>query len=117
VPRRESIPRELRAHVYGRDRFRCRFCAVKLGWRSATIDHLVPLCRGGWDGEDNYATSCWTCNMAKGSRLLDELGWTLLEPGTRTCDLVVLGITPPVIGRRLRGKKRTATRQRHRLAA
>jgi hypothetical protein len=48
---------------------------------AATIDHLVPISRGGHDHESNWATTSMARNSAKGNWTLDELGWTLQLPG------------------------------------
>ena len=47
----------------------------------ATIDHLVPVSPGGADDESNWVTTSMARNSAKMNWTLDELGWTLQEPG------------------------------------
>lgn len=39
----------------------------------ATIDHVVPLSRGGSDELDNLRLAHWTCNLAKSNKLVEEL--------------------------------------------
>jgi len=46
-----------------------------------TIDHVVPVARGGSDEEENWVTTSMTLNSAKGNSLLDQIGWELHEPG------------------------------------
>jgi hypothetical protein len=46
-----------------------------------TIDHLVPVARGGADAEDNWVTTSMFRNSAKGNALLEELGWELQPRG------------------------------------
>ncbi|MDV8007016.1 HNH endonuclease [Rhodococcus sp. IEGM 1318] len=48
---------------------------------SPTIDHLVPIARGGADDETNWATTSMLRNSAKGHWTLDELGWTITPAG------------------------------------
>jgi len=61
--------------VYKRDGFQCQLC----GWtfkagvvhphpRSPTIDHVVPLSRGGLHTYDNVQAACLVCNSSKGAR-------------------------------------------------
>lgn len=50
---------------------------------SATVDHLVPVSRGGLDAEENWVTTSMVRNAAKANWLLEELGWTLQAPGSR----------------------------------
>ncbi|MBX7133932.1 MAG: HNH endonuclease [Fimbriimonadaceae bacterium] len=42
---------------------------------SATIDHVVPVARGGADDESNVVTTSMVRNAAKANWLLNELGW------------------------------------------
>jgi len=48
---------------------------------TATVDHLVPVSRGGPDHESNWVTASMAHNSAKGNWTLAELGWTLQPPG------------------------------------
>jgi len=47
----------------------------------ATVDHLVPVSRGGRDDESNWVTTSMARNSAKGNWTLEELGWALQPPG------------------------------------
>jgi hypothetical protein len=47
----------------------------------ATIDHIVPVARGGLDVAENWATTSMLRNTAKGNWTLQELGWQLLPAG------------------------------------
>jgi len=46
-----------------------------------TVDHIFPISRGGPDVDSNWATTSMLANQAKLHWTLDELGWTLHEPG------------------------------------
>jgi hypothetical protein len=46
-----------------------------------TVDHLVPVARGGADDESNWVTTSMLRNSAKSNWLLSELDWTLAPPG------------------------------------
>ena len=48
---------------------------------SATVDHLVPIARGGADDESNWVTTSMARNSAKLHWTLDDLGWQLQPPG------------------------------------
>lgn len=39
---------------------------------AATVDHVVPLARGGRDEADNVLPVCISCNSSKGARLISE---------------------------------------------
>ena len=47
-----------------------------------TIDHIVPVSRGGSDDEHNWATTSMVRNSAKANFTLAGLGWSLHDAGT-----------------------------------
>ena len=49
-----------------------------------TIDHVVPIAKGGNDEDDNLVTTSQLRNSAKAHWSLDELGWRLLPAGDLT---------------------------------
>lgn len=51
---------------------------------SPTLDHLVPVARGGAEQPDNWVCTSMLRNAAKGLWTLEELGWTLHPPGDIT---------------------------------
>lgn len=76
VPFRARIPLNNR-NVLMRDDFNCAYCDK----RANTIDHVIPRSRGGKHRWENVVAACRRCNMAKGSDLLSEIGWSLpFEP-------------------------------------
>src|SRR5437762_6078187 len=46
----------------------------------ATIDHVVPITRGGVDDESNWVTTSMVKNSAKSNSTLEETGWKLHPP-------------------------------------
>jgi len=46
-----------------------------------TLDHIVPVARGGEDNADNIVTTSMLRNSAKSNWILEELGWALHLPG------------------------------------
>jgi len=48
---------------------RCVYCATRLDHRNATLDHVVPLARGGAHDPGNLVTACGPCNRLKGDML------------------------------------------------
>lgn len=60
---RKLIAREVRERVFARYGHRC----VRCGRRGRlTIDHRIPLSRGGTDDEENLQPMCRGCNNRKG---------------------------------------------------
>jgi hypothetical protein len=47
-----------------------------------TIDHVVPVARGGADTEENWVTTSQLRNSAKANWTLEELSWKLVPPGS-----------------------------------
>lgn len=47
-----------------------------------TIDHVVPVARGGQDHEANWVTTSMMRNTAKAHWTLEELGWQLVPAGS-----------------------------------
>ena len=51
----------------------CHWCGEHLWLHFATLDHLIPLDRGGSHREDNLVLACRPCNQRRGNRM-PELG-------------------------------------------
>jgi hypothetical protein len=63
--------------VFERDEWTCHICsesipedALRTSGAGATIDHVIPLARGGLHSYDNVRAAHWLCNVAKGARLV-----------------------------------------------
>ena len=48
---------------------RCVYCATRLDQRTATLDHVVPLARGGAHDPGNLVVACGPCNRLKSDLL------------------------------------------------
>lgn len=51
-----------RLQVLRRDGYTCQIC----GQEGNTVDHIVPLSKGGTDNLDNLQCACKRCNYSKG---------------------------------------------------
>ena len=60
--------REIRLEVLDRDKT-CVYCGAEVAAKTGTIDHIIPIARGGGYGLDNLVASCKTCNESKGDKL------------------------------------------------
>ncbi len=71
VLRRERArARELRATQWWKRRIAtgvCHYCRRVVGARALTMDHIVPLGRGGRSVRGNVVAACKTCNTKKRS--------------------------------------------------
>ena len=73
VLRRERArARELRASPWWKRRLStgiCYYCRRQVGGRALTMDHLVPLGRGGRSVRGNVVPACKDCNTRKKAQL------------------------------------------------
>lgn len=67
----EAIRREQGDH--------CSYCNIEMYFGpeqyrddKASMDHVIPLSRGGHHSNDNIVLACLACNMSKGNRLVSE---------------------------------------------
>jgi 5-methylcytosine-specific restriction endonuclease McrA len=51
----------------------CHYCGRRVGIKNLTMDHVIPLSRGGRSTKGNLVPSCKKCNTAKQSNLPPEL--------------------------------------------
>lgn len=56
-------------------------CHIAYWELCATLDHVIPIARGGSDDLSNWVTTSQRNNSAKANWRLEELGWTLQPPG------------------------------------
>lgn len=72
---------------------RCHYCDVQMTFKVyprgverpqhlATVEHVIPISRGGAHIRENVVLACWACNMQKKARTLDE--WTPPNRRSRT---------------------------------
>jgi len=53
---------EIRTRVFERDGYKCVYCGSA---DDLTIDHIIPICRGGNNDDCNLQTLCRSCNSRK----------------------------------------------------
>lgn len=59
------IPPEVKKYVFQRDKYQCRSCGKTTVETNLSIDHIIPLARGGQNDISNLQTLCFTCNQQK----------------------------------------------------
>ena len=81
---RLTTERIIRSKIFGRDNYRCYLCNIKVikyKWYQginkndmATLDHIIPLSKGGKHSYDNIKTCCFMCNSKKSDKDLADVG-------------------------------------------
>lgn len=72
-----------RHNIYVRDANRCQYCGRRFATSELSLDHVMPLSRGGQSSWENVVCACLPCNVRKGNRLPDEAGMSLRRPPAR----------------------------------
>lgn len=64
---RSRISDDIQAQVRQRANHLCEYCHASEQWQYVrfTVDHCIPLNRGGTDKLDNLALACFHCNRRK----------------------------------------------------
>jgi len=69
APVREPIDLDM---VYARDRAICSLCHQHVKRAEASVDHIVPLSKGGEHSYKNVALAHFICNVRKNNRLATQ---------------------------------------------
>ncbi|WP_196590625.1 HNH endonuclease domain-containing protein [Pectinatus frisingensis] len=73
----ELMPQEFPYHL----NWKMDACHIAWWQLSPTIDHILPIARGGNNEPDNLVCTSMLKNKTKDNFLLDELGWNLFPAG------------------------------------
>ena len=76
VKREREKAREMRRSSWWRQqvgRGVCYHCEQKFAVEDLTMDHLIPLSRGGKSSKKNIVVACKQCNSLKKNRTVAEL--------------------------------------------
>ena len=66
---RPKISKNKRTQTYERDNYTCQICGCK---KDLTIDHFIPLSKGGGNDINNLWTLCEACNREKADKIYDN---------------------------------------------
>ncbi|MEK6774723.1 MAG: HNH endonuclease [Bdellovibrionota bacterium] len=76
IKKEKAKARELRQSLWWRQQIGrgiCYHCEKKFGSAELTMDHLIPIGRGGKTSKKNCVLSCKECNSKKGARTKVEI--------------------------------------------
>ncbi len=83
----DRLPRQevkfSRGNIYLRDHNRCQYCGRKFPASELSLDHVVPISRGGKSTWENVVCACLPCNVRKGNKLLTESEIRLIRQPAR----------------------------------
>ena len=63
-----------RYNIYRRDNHKCVYCGAG---KDLTLDHVIPKSKGGPNTWLNLVTCCGKCNVKKGDKLVNEVGFVM----------------------------------------
>lgn len=63
-----------RANIFRRDGHQCQYCGSV---KHLTIDHIIPKSKGGKTNWVNLITACNRCNVYKGDKTPEQVGFKL----------------------------------------
>jgi 5-methylcytosine-specific restriction endonuclease McrA len=87
VPYRHRVPTWSKAGLLRRDQHTCAYC----GRRGSTVEHLLPVSRGGRSTWTNTVIACLACNTRKRDRTPAEARMPLLyQPTVPTVQTALL---------------------------
>jgi len=71
MPQRRKIPEGIQNKVRIRANHLCEYCHASEKWQYVrfTVDHVIPLTKGGIDKLNNLALACFHCNRRKSDKL------------------------------------------------
>lgn len=68
-----------RQNLFIRDKKTCQYCHKVFAEKKLTVDHVMPLSRGGKHKWTNIVAACSPCNNKKGSKTPDEANMPLIK--------------------------------------
>lgn len=69
---RRKFSHEERLQIYNKFGGRCAYCGCDLDYEEMTIDHILPIYRGGTNYPANLNPCCKSCNRYKSSNTIEE---------------------------------------------
>ena len=68
-----------RMKIYNKSKGKCAICGKFVSYDSFTVDHIIPLAKGGTNAMDNLQVACSVCNLIKQDILPEDLMNKLTE--------------------------------------
>jgi 5-methylcytosine-specific restriction endonuclease McrA len=68
-----------RKNLFARDENRCQYCGRRRPTSELSIDHVIPVAKGGGTTWGNVVCCCTECNKLKGGRTPEQAGMELVR--------------------------------------
>ena len=62
---RHAVRNGIRRQVYNCQNGKCSMCGEKISYMKFTVDHVIPISKGGSNTIDNMEAMCDMCNQMK----------------------------------------------------
>ena len=74
--KRDTATRKIRyAMLKGRIEVKCCWCPTMIDINTSTLEHIIPLGRGGLDNPNNRALACAPCNKDRANNMPELKQW------------------------------------------
>ncbi len=87
IKRERAKAKELKASQWWKQQIGpgiCHHCGKKFPKTELTMDHLIPVGRGGKSSKNNVVPSCRPCNQTRGHKLDVERAFETMESESRS---------------------------------
>lgn len=85
--KRQTLNWSRKTDILNETGFKCARCGCKIGVSEGTVDHYLPLARGGRNESRNYIALCDTCNKEKQDFVYDPEEWYKFVPEKKLNEL------------------------------
>jgi len=82
VNRKRTPLRFKKRILFNRDNWQCQYCFTELVYHNITIEHILPVSRGGETSYRNCVAACRPCNRRKANQTPEEANMRLRRPPT-----------------------------------
>lgn len=84
-----------KANIWSRDNYTCQYTGEKLSRDEISVDHILPVSRGGQNTWENLVTASKKINVWKSNRTPQECGLKLLSKPTKPRNGMIVDLCRP----------------------